>query len=135
MGNDNEFDAGTNRIVASNGQIRSYIMRTKTIATSLILSFALIGAAQAGTPRGDSDNTPFQGVYGQDDSSSASRAQVQAELQQAHANGQVAFGDTDNVPFQAQPDAQVSRAQVAHESGSRGSFAFGDSDNTPFQGV
>jgi len=39
----------------------------KTIATSLIVSFALIGAAQAGTPRGDIDNVPFQGNYAQAD--------------------------------------------------------------------
>lgn len=111
-------------------------MRTKTIATSLILSFALIGAAQAGTPRGDSDNTPFQGVYGQSDNSAASRAQIQAELQQANANGQVAFGDTDNVPFQPQAEGQVSRVQLAQEANqSAGVNAFGDSDNTPFQGV
>jgi len=106
----------------------------KTIATSLIISFALIGAAQAGTPRGDSDNVPFQGTYGQADSST-SRAQVQAELQQAKAEGLVAFGDVDNVPFAAQADSTLTRAQVADEvAKTPGATAFGDLNNVPFQG-
>jgi hypothetical protein len=111
-------------------------MTTKTIATSLILSFALIGGAQAATPRGDSDNVPFQGAYGQVDSSAATRAQVQAELQQAQSAGQVAFGDSNNVPFTAQADSSVTRAKVAAEAARQsGSVAFGDSNNTPFQGA
>jgi len=107
----------------------------KTIATSLIVSFALIGAAQAGTPRGDIDNVPFQGTYGQADSST-SRAQIQAELQQAKNEGLVAFGDVDNVPFAAQADSNVSRAQVAADvAKTPGAIAFGDTDNVPFEGV
>jgi len=106
----------------------------KTIATSLIVSFALIGAAQAGTPRGDIDNAPFQGTYGQADNST-SRAQIQAELQQAKNEGLVAFGDVNNVPFAAQTDSSVSRAQVAADvSATPGATAFGDTNNVPFQG-
>jgi hypothetical protein len=106
----------------------------KTIATSLIVSFALIGAAQAGTPRGDSDNVPFQGSYNQVDSST-SRAQIQAELQQAKNEGLVARGDLNNVPFAAQADSSVSRAQVAADvSATPGATAFGDTNNVPFQG-
>ncbi|WP_233237572.1 DUF4148 domain-containing protein [Bordetella sp. LUAb4] len=106
----------------------------KTIATSLIISFALIGAAQAGTPRGDTDNVPFQGTYGQADSST-SRAQVQAELQQAKTEGLVAFGDVDNTPFAAQADSTLTRAQVADEvAKTPGATAFGDLNNVPFQG-
>jgi len=106
----------------------------KTIATSLIISFALIGAAQAGTPRGDTDNVPFQGTYGQADSST-SRAQIQAELQQAKNEGLVAFGDVDNAPFAAQADSTLTRAQVADEvAKTPGATAFGDLNNVPFQG-
>lgn len=111
-------------------------MTTKIIATSLILSFALIGGAQAATQRGDSDNVPFQGVYGQVDGSAASRVQIQAELQQAKSAGQVAFGDINNVPFTAQADSSVTRGQVAADVGREpGSVAFGDINNTPFQGA
>jgi hypothetical protein len=106
-------------------------MNTKLIIASLVSSFALIGAAQAQTPRGDTDNTPFQGVYAQNDSG-VSRAQVVAELQQARANG-ATFGESDNAPFVAQADDGVSRAQVAGEI-SKPAIAFGDSDNVPFQG-
>jgi hypothetical protein len=67
-------------------------MKAKTIATSLIFSFALIGAAQA-TPRGDTDNTPFQGVYSQNDSS-ANSSQAMADTS-THQ-----MGDSDNTPFQ-----------------------------------
>ena len=108
----------------------------KTLATTLILSFALIGGAQAATPRGDSDNVPFQGVYGQVDSTSATRSQVQAELQQAQTAGLVGLGDSDNAPYTAQADSGVSRAQVAAEVAQQpGAIAFGDSDNVPFQGA
>jgi hypothetical protein len=112
-------------------------MNAKTIASALILSFAAIGAAQAGTPRGDSNNTPFQGVYGQADSS-ASRDQVVAELQQARAAGLTGNADIDNQPFVAQADSGVSRAQVASGialSNGGTDIAFGDIDNQPFQGV
>lgn len=113
-------------------------MKVKTIATALILSFAAIGAAQARTPRGDSDNQPFQGTYGQDQAS-ASRSQVLAELQQARAAGLTGNnGDIDNAPFTAQADTGVTRAQVAANVDHRNSatdIAFGDIDNQPFQGA
>lgn len=113
-------------------------MKVKTIATAFVLSFAAIGAAQAQTPRGDSDNQPFQGVYGQDQAS-ASRSQVLAELEQARAAGLTGNnGDIDNVPFAAQQDSGVTRAQVAANVDHRNSttdIAFGDIDNQPFQGA
>ncbi|CAM3343509.1 DUF4148 domain-containing protein [Bordetella sputigena] len=111
-------------------------MKAKTIVSALILSFAAIGAAQAATPRGDSDNTPFQGVYGQQ-ASSASRDQVVAELQQARAAGLTGNADNDNAPFVAQADSGVTRAQVVADidSGNTAtSIAFGDPNNQPFQG-
>jgi hypothetical protein len=106
-------------------------MNIKTIATAVFLSIGLIGAAQAGTPRGDIDNTPFPGVYAQVDNSAATRAQVQAQLGQARAAGEVAVSESDNAPFTAQAEGAVSNTQVAVENGPD----FGDSDNVPFQGA
>ncbi|OZI21107.1 hypothetical protein CAL26_27100 [Bordetella genomosp. 9] len=110
---------------------RSTAMKTKTIVSALILSFAAIGAAQA-TPRGDSDNTPFQGVYGQQ-ASSTSRDQVVAQLEQARAAGLTANADSDNAPFTAQADV-ASVPAVAQGGGVHGDIAFGDIDNQPFEG-
>jgi hypothetical protein len=113
-------------------------MKAKTIVSALILSFAAIGAAQAGTPRGDTDNQPFQGVYGQVDNG-ATRAQVVAELAQARAAGLTGNnGDSNNVPFTAQADSGVSRAQIVADidrGNTATSLAFGDVDNLPFQGA
>jgi hypothetical protein len=106
-------------------------MKTKLIAASIIASFALIGAAQA-SPNSEPDNTPFQGVYAQNDTG-ASRAQVAADLAQARAAGIATFGESDNAPFTAQADTGVSRAQVAAQTGAP-AIAFGDIDNVPFQG-
>jgi hypothetical protein len=106
-------------------------MKTKLITASLIASFALIGAAQA-SPTSEPDNTPFQGVYAQNDSS-VTRAQVVADLQQARTAGVVLFGDSDNAPYLAQADNGVSRAQVAAGI-SKPAIAFGDTDNVPFEG-
>jgi hypothetical protein len=112
-------------------------MNTKTIASAIVLSFAAIGAAQAATPRGDTDNTPFQGVYGQADTGAA-RSQIVAELQQARVNGLTGNTEINNVPFAAQADNGVTRAQVRADI-DRGdtatSLAFGDTNNQPFQGV
>ncbi|MFC4279094.1 DUF4148 domain-containing protein [Achromobacter aloeverae] len=72
----------------------------KILASAVAVSLALIaGAAHAGTPIGDVDNVPFEGVYGQADEG-ASRAQVQAELEQAKAAGIDMKGDIDNAVFQ-----------------------------------
>jgi hypothetical protein len=115
-------------------------MKAKTIATALILTFAAVGAAQAQTPRGDTDNEPFQGVYGQDSHSSVTRDQVVAELQQARAAGLSGRnGDIDNAPFAAvNDDGGVTRAQVAagiDHADTATDIAFGDIDNQPFQGA
>jgi hypothetical protein len=106
-------------------------MKTKLIIASLVSTFALIGAAQA-TPRGDIDNTPFQGVYSQNDSS-VSRSQVVADLQTARANGVATFGESDNAPFVAQADSGLTRAQVSAQI-TMPAVAFGDTNNVPFAG-
>ncbi|ALM82313.1 hypothetical protein [Bordetella sp. N] len=74
----------------------------KTLVTSLILSFALIGAAQA-TPRGDSDNEPFQGSGDQSQAmpdQSAPQALNSVQQLPQDQQSQVAMGDPDNAPFQ-----------------------------------
>jgi hypothetical protein len=112
-------------------------MNAKTIASAFVLSFAAIGAAQAATPRGDSDNVPFQGVYGQADTG-ASRDQVIAELQQARTAGLTGNSEINNAPFTAQADSGVSRAQIRADidrGNTTTSLAFGDVNNQPFQGV
>jgi hypothetical protein len=106
-------------------------MKTKLIVATLVSTFALIGAAQA-TPRGDTDNTPFQGTYNQQDTASASRTQVLQELHQARVNGLSNIGDSDNAPFLALADTGLSRAQVAAQV--NGPTALGDSNNAPFEG-
>jgi hypothetical protein len=86
----------------------------KTLATSLFISFALIGGAAHAADNssfGDPDNQPFQGVYGQNDSS-ASRDQVQGDLQQAKASGQYLFGDVDNATFQPAKTSSLTRGDV-----------------------
>jgi len=106
----------------------------KNIATALIASFAVIGAAQAATPNGDPNNTPFQGVYSLQDVHGTSRAQVQAELQQARSAGLTATGDINNTPFTATADSGVSRAAVTAQARESGAMAFGEPNNTPFEG-
>ncbi|OWT80895.1 MULTISPECIES: hypothetical protein [unclassified Achromobacter] len=74
----------------------------KTLATSLILSFALIGAAAQATPRGDTDNEPFQGTQQSDYRSDQASPQALNDVQQLPQDqiSQTAMGDTDNAPFQ-----------------------------------
>ncbi len=76
----------------------------KTIATALILSFALIGAAQA-TPRGDSDNEPFQGVAGsgQYPVDNQNPQALRTPQLPADQQSQQTWGDSNNLPYQAMP--------------------------------
>lgn len=106
----------------------------KNIATALIASFALMGAAQAATPNGDPNNTPFQGVYSLQDVNGISRSQVQAELQAARTAGLTATGDIDNTPFAATADSGVTRDAVSTQARESGAMAFGEPNNTPFEG-
>jgi len=110
-------------------------LNTKNLTAALIATFALAGAAQAGTPVGEPNDTPFQGVYGQVEAGGATRAAVQAQLQEARAAGLVAFGDSDNQPFMAQAASGLTRMQVAAEVARQpGATAFGEPDNMPFEG-
>src|SRR3546814_1389106 len=69
----------------------------KTIATAILLSLGVAAGAQAA-----------------DSSQPLTRAQVQAELAQAKANGQYSFGELD-YPATVAPASNVSRAQVQDE--------------------
>ncbi|MFC4274876.1 DUF4148 domain-containing protein [Achromobacter aloeverae] len=106
------------------------------IATAT-LSFALLGAAHAGPAGfGDLNNQPFQGVYGASEGRSLTRAEVVQQLQQAKAAGYQTVAELDAAPFQAAPDSNVTREQVARQvDAAPGATAFGDPDNQPFQGV
>lgn len=82
----------------------------KTIASTLILAASLMGAsAYAGNV--EPNNTPFQGVYGQQDPAGKTRAQVQAELADARAQGLLTFGEAGQPPYTG-ADATPGRAQV-----------------------
>src|SRR3546814_8669513 len=70
----------------------------KTIATAILLSLGVAAGAQAA-----------------DSSQPLTRAQVQAELAQAKANGQYSFGELD-YPATVAPASNVSRAQVQDRS-------------------
>ena len=109
-------------------------MKIQTIVSSVALSLALVAGAQAGTPRGDTDNIPFQGVYGQVDSNAASRADVVAQLQQARAAGLTGNDDVDNAPFTAQAEAPSAPA-VAQSGSVHGDVALGGLHKHPVQNV
>lgn len=111
-------------------------MNVQTLVSSVAVSLALVAGAHAQTPRGDSDNTPFQGVYGQTDNSSVSRDQVLSELAQARAAGQAGNNDDiDNAPFTPRNDSVASAPSEPEPTSVIGSLHFGDIDNLPFQGV
>jgi hypothetical protein len=114
------------------------IMKTRTLSLGVAaLSFALMGAAHAGPAGfGDTDNQPFQGVYGASEGHSLSRAEVVQQLQQAKAAGYQTVAELNATPFQAGADSNVTRAQVAQQvDAAPGATAFGDPNNQPFQGV
>jgi len=92
----------------------------KTFASALILATSVIGAnAFAGNYYVEPNNVPFQGVYGQADSS-VSRAQVQAELAAAKAAGLTQVGEP-TVLLTGQ-SSNVSRAQVQADLGNIDAF-------------
>jgi len=85
----------------------------KTFASALLLATSVIGAnAFAGNYYVEPNNVPFQGVYGQADSS-VSRAQVQAELAAAKAAGLTQVGETTVLP--RVQTSNLSREQVQAE--------------------
>ncbi len=88
----------------------------KTLTGAVMVSLALLSAGAYASPNGDSNNQPFEGVYGAQTSNSLTRAQVQAELAQAKAAGLVSNVEPNDTPFngvygEAQ-SSSLTRAQV-----------------------
>lgn len=83
----------------------------KTIASTLIIATSLIGASVYAADNVEPNDTPFQGVYGQQDHAGKTRAQVQAELATARAQGLLTFGEADQ-PAYTGVDATPNRAQA-----------------------
>ncbi|ALM84192.1 hypothetical protein ASB57_15510 [Bordetella sp. N] len=107
----------------------------KILTTSVILSFALIGAAHAATPLGDPNNVPFQGVNGKDrPQSSVTRAQVRADSKDAKAAGWMTVSEPNNMTFTGDQKSTTTREQVKAEvRATPGATSFGDPNNMPFQ--
>ena len=105
----------------------------KTITTALFVSASLLASGAYASPPAD---TPDGGSPASFQSTSVNRANVIAELQQAKANGEVAYAEAD-APFQSVAASGASRAQIAAaaaQARANGQISFGESDNQPFQG-
>lgn len=87
----------------------------KTLAAALMISAGLMSASAFADSNVEPNDTPFQGVYGaQHDAASLSRAQVEADLAQARANGLVSNVEPNALPFQgAYPNTASSRLSRA----------------------
>ncbi|ARP93909.1 DUF4148 domain-containing protein [Bordetella genomosp. 13] len=114
----------------------------KTLTAALMMSATLLTAGAQAADNFEPNNTPFQGVYGQDDSSAASRAQVQAELSQARSQGLTSNVEPNNQPYQGVYASAESigktRAQVKAEladAKARGLVSNVEPNDVPFQGV
>jgi len=106
----------------------------KTLATALMLSLGLLSAGAQAAPNAEPNNLPYQGVYGQTDANAPTRAQVQAELAQAKANGQYTFGELQYPAAQTGSTAAPSRDQVKAElaqAKASGQYTFGELDYPP----
>ena len=104
----------------------------KTLTSALLVSMSLLSAgAFAASPNIEPNNVPFQGVYGQADQNTPSRAQVAADLAQAKAAGLVTFGESDEYPVAVASNTGKTRAQVAAElaqAKANGEYSFGELD-------
>lgn len=107
----------------------------QTLTTALLVSISLLSAgAYAASPNIEPNNVPFQGVYGQTDANTPTRAQVSAELAQAKANGQYTFGEEDYPAAVAGSTSGKSREQVRAElaqAKANGQYTFGELDYPP----
>lgn len=111
-------------------------------AAALMMSATLLAAGAQAADNIEPNNTPFQGVYGQDDSNATSRTQVEADLAQAKAQGLASNVEPNDQPFQgvhasAEPIGKT-RAQVMAEladAKARGLVSNVEPNDLPFQGV
>ena len=99
----------------------------KIFAATLLMMFGVNAYAADNVEPND---TPFQGVYGQQEQGAKTRAQVLAELADARANGLVEQREADQ-PFQAASTGTLTRAQVRQElaqARNAGQTSFGELD-------
>ena len=103
----------------------------KTLTSALLVSMSLLSAgAFAASPNIEPNNVPFQGVYGQADQNTPTRAQVVADLAQAKAAGLVTDGEQD-YPAPVAFHSDKSRDQVVAElaqAKANGEYSFGELD-------
>jgi len=100
----------------------------KTLVSALILSASFIGAAQAG----ELDYPPALNTQ-----STVTRAQVQQELAEARANGELVFGEEGYAATAFAHAGDKSRAQVKQElaaARAQGLTDAGELDYPPVQG-
>ncbi|WP_144630618.1 DUF4148 domain-containing protein [Bordetella genomosp. 13] len=101
----------------------------KAFAASLLILFGVNAYAADNVEPND---TPFQGVYGQQEQGAKTRAQVLAELADARANGLTFQAESDGPAFAGQAaSSTVSRAQVRQElaeARNAGQVSFGELD-------
>ncbi|SAI30276.1 Uncharacterised protein [Bordetella ansorpii] len=115
-------------------------MKALTLTAAALAMSTLIGANAYAAGNVEPNNVPFQGVYGQHDSN-VTRAQVEAELAQAKANGLVSNVEPNDQPFQAvaqTESAGKTRAQVVAElaeAKANGLVSNVEPNDMPFQGV
>ncbi|KOF53442.1 hypothetical protein AD428_13475 [Achromobacter sp. DMS1] len=101
----------------------------KTFLSAVVLSATFAGAA---VQAGELDYPPPADTH-----STVTRVQVEQELAQARANGELAFGEEGYAATQFAQSGSVSRAQVQAELASaraRGLTESGELDYPPVQG-
>ena len=115
-------------------------MKALTVTAAALAMSTLIGAS-AYADNVEPNDTPFQGVYGQQDHGSATRAQIESDLAQARANGLVSNVEPNDQPFQAVAQTEPAgktRDQVMADlaqARARGLVSNVEPNDLPFQGV
>ncbi|ARP93601.1 DUF4148 domain-containing protein [Bordetella genomosp. 13] len=97
----------------------------KIFAATLLM---FVGVSAYAADNIEPNNVPFQGVHGQQQDQGKTRAQVEAELAQAKAQGRVSFGEQEE-PDYAKSPAAPTRAEVQRDlsqARSNGTVTFGD---------
>ncbi|WP_144630929.1 DUF4148 domain-containing protein [Bordetella genomosp. 13] len=116
-------------------------MKAFTLTAAALAMSTLIGASAYAADNVEPNDTPFQGVYGQQDANGVTRAQVEADLAHARSNGLVSNVEPNDRPFQAvaqTESAGKTRAQVQAEladAKARGLVSNVEPNDLPFQGA
>lgn len=102
----------------------------KTLTSAVLVSLAVLSTGAFASQNIEPNDVPFQGVYSQS-TSSVSRADVSADLQQAKAKGLYTFGELDYPAVQMSRQS-LSRDQVKAElaqAKASGQYSFGELDH------